>query len=149
MKNKVIIFVIAIVSLFFSCDRMETYTNVQFLVINNSAHNVKLHYFVFMTAYYSVKDTIFHIPENSEIRIIYEDDMGSSIYGSDSPLGLRPDSVYITFDNTKRIIYRQDDSFDKGILDINNYVERKTDEHNYEFSYTITGEDYNNAEKLK
>jgi hypothetical protein len=147
MRNTIIILSIAIVLVFFSCDRMEPYTNVEFVVINNSSHNVELHYFIFMTAYSSVKDTTFNIPENSEIRIFYEDDMGSSIYGS--PLGLIPDSVYIIFDNTKRIVYKQAEIDDKGILDIENYDEEQVDEHNYEFTYTISETDYDNAVEIK
>lgn len=123
MKNKVIIFVIALVSLFLSCDRMEPYTNVEFMIVNDSGFNVELKYFNYIIeSGHNIKDTTFIIPENAEIRVIYNDDMGSSIYGY--PLGVAPDSVYITFNNAKRIIYRRNDSIDKGILGINNYEER-------------------------
>ncbi|BDX39108.1 hypothetical protein CYCD_24630 [Tenuifilaceae bacterium CYCD] len=148
MKAKLIFFVIAIVSVASSCDRMEPYTNVEFVIINNSKYSVDLHYFTYITPDgYAKADTVLSIPQYSEIRVYYYDDMGSSIYGF--PLGVSPDSVYLTFDNTKRIIYRSNDSSDKGILDINSYEEKKIDEHNYEFTYTITEDDYNNAVLIK
>lgn len=148
MKNKLIFFVIVIVSVASSCDRMEPYTNVEFVIINNSKYTTDLRYFIYrMPDGYTKTDTMLRITQNSEIRVCYYDDMGSSIYGF--PLGIYPDSVFLTFDNTKRIIYRSNDSSGKGILDINNYEKRKVDEHNYEFTYTITEEDYNNAILIK
>lgn len=144
MKDKVIIFIAIIGSLFFSCGKMEPYTNVEFVVDNTSKYNVELEFFRFVIqSGHHIKDITFSIPEKSEIKIIYLDDMGSSIDGF--PIGVIPDSVFITFNNVKRIVYRQNDLKKKSILDITSYSKSEIDEHNNKYTYSITDEDYENA----
>ncbi len=145
MRNKLIVLIIVTCLFVLSCNRMESYTNTEFVIANNSKHDLELRYFVYLEQHYSVEDTIFNIPKKSEMRVMYYDDMGSSVYGR--PLGLSPDSVYITF-NSKRIVYRKGDTENMGIIDIANYYERKVDDNNYEFTYTITSEDYENATEI-
>jgi hypothetical protein len=146
MKNLIIIIIIngTIIS---SCIKdYETVTS--FYVKNISNHEVILTVFnaEFQTLG-SYKDTSYTIPQYSEISYY------SVSKGKDShyyyPFGPLADSAFITFDNSLRIIYRRNDSSPRNILNIENYKGGKKNDELYEYTYSITNEDYANAIEIK
>ena len=150
MKKPLFISVILVIS-FNSCIR-EYVTDTRFHVKNQS--NRELSLTLFNTDFGSFgfyKDTTLLLPNGTQITY------GTNLKGEDSPdyfpFGPSTDSVYITFDDNVRIIYRQPLRFSNGgnrnILSRESYTGGKSGEKNsisyYEYFYSITEQDYLDA----
>lgn len=145
--KKFLILIIVISFLISSCGTGEPESRTDFTIKNVSSHNVKLTVFNGAMPNQNIKDTIFLLDSNSEISYYYILD------GEDAPISEYPlgpaDSAYIIFNDNLRIIYRRDDLNPRNILDINSYDGGKVDDGWYQYKYSITNEDYDNATEIE
>ena len=143
MKNiNIIIAILLTWVLVSSCEPEppDKYTN--YIINNVSNHNVKL--LIFYNWFDdSNNDSLIVISKNTEIKNTYIN--STPII----PFGLAVDSLYIHFNENRRIIYRKNDEHLRNILDINSYDVRKNGNYLYEYEYTITDEDYDNAVNIE
>jgi len=141
--KKLFLLLIVVCCFYSSCRDHGTLTI--FYVDNISNHDVELSVFnAEIQLRGSAIDTTYVIPKNGRIedRVSTKGDDDFSYF----PFG-NPDSAIIAFDKTVQIIYRRNDSNPRNILKINSYSGGKKDDGLYEFIYSITDDDYNNAEK--
>ena len=142
MKKKILF--LAAILFIISCEPEPEDPELYYTIKNVSTHNLKLtvfDLFVQESNYYC--DTTFLLIENSEIVFRYK--YLSSIDGAFGPAA---DSTYIIFDDIKQLIYKRGDGKNRNIFDIENYIERKID-YNFQFTYLISDEDYENAVEIK
>jgi hypothetical protein len=143
--RKIHIFLIAIICLVSSCG--DRGTDTLFYVKNRSNHNVKLTLFNANIQGISQSiDTTYIMPNLSEITN-FVSMKGNNDY-SLLPFG-SPDSARIIFDDNLKISFKRDDSKSRNILHFENYTGGKADDRRYEFTYTITEDDYKNAKPIK
>ena len=138
--------VLSIVCCCLSCGDHGTTT--VFYVKNASSHHVKLT--VFNAEFQSIggyKDSTFIIPSNSEVNISFLA-RGNNDYTL-LPFGIKADSAYIIFDDSLRITYNRNDLIPRNILHFDSYSGGKKDDALYEYNYTISEADYNNAIHIK
>ena len=134
---------ILIICLLGSCKPEPYDESISYTIKNNSTHNVELLIF-FKDANYNNRDTVFLISNGSEIVQEYTN------VDLDCPFALNYDSVYMNFDDVKRLTYRRNDSLSRNILNTVNYEGGLVkDDWLYEYYYIITDEDYANAVDIK
>jgi hypothetical protein len=138
---------ILIIALLYSCGTGEPMDIVhEYVVKNISAHNVKLIVYERLPKEdnsFIDSNIVYVISQNKEIKMSYIDVL------VDDPFDLFNDSAYVIFDDTKQIIYRQNDEQVRNILDVNNFKGGKIDEYFYQYVYEISDEDYENAIEIK
>jgi len=115
---------------------------INYTIKNATIHSVKIK--VFDAEINNVYgDTTFLFPTlNSEISYSSH---GGIIY----VFGGSEDSVYVTFNDTLRIIYWRNDLNPRNIIDINSWTGGKVNDYLYKYEYLITYEDYENAENIE
>jgi len=146
MKN-LKVFIIILGLLFYSCKNGEPYTSTYFFIKNNSGHNVKLTVFNAEIQHLGQHfDTTFILPNNHTIMNFF-DFKGNDGNNYAKPFGNLADSAFITFDEIFRITYQSDDSKPRNILHTESYLGGKKNAELFEYTYTITEDDYNIAEK--
>lgn len=142
--GKKIIFLIVISFLVTLCS--DGGTDTVFYVKNNSGHSVKLSIFnVEIQSKSWVKDTTYVLPNLSEINnTVSLKGHGYAML----PFG-NPDSAYIVFDNSLIIMFKRNDPNIRNVLNFDSYTGGKKEDNLYEFTYTITEDDYKNAKPIK
>ena len=132
-----------IICLLCSC-RPEPYDDsISYTIKNSSTHNIELLIF-FKDANNYNRDTVFLIAKEKEIVRHYTN------VDLDCPFALNYDSVYMNFDDIKRLTYRRNDSLSRNILNTANYEGGLVKDYwLYEYYYIITDEDYTNAVEIK
>jgi hypothetical protein len=130
-----------------SCGTGEPETRTEFIIENVSSYKVELTVFdAGMPNQYS-KDVTFLLNSNSEVSHYYITDGESQPYTS--PFSGSADSAYIVFDDTLQIIYRQDNSNPRNVLDISSWDEVIESVTYFKYTYSITDEDYENAVSIE
>jgi len=140
MRN--LLLIVIIIFSFLGCTGVEPEDEIiDYTIKNVSSHNVELKVF---DAYFDFvyKDTAFLLASNEEFTYQY-------INLSNRPFSGNCDSAYITFDNTRYLVYIRDDGQDRNILDINSYDGGLVKGDWYQYQYFITDEDYDNAKEIK
>ncbi len=150
VMNKKFLIVITIPLLFSACfmitgpEPPDPYSEV--VIKNNSG--VSLKYITYGFPYEGVlfhNDTIILNSQESYSRMYYGDG-GDARPPMESPLLY--DSVKIFFNNERSVIYRQkpeDSEIDRSPYSYEAYDTKMLGDDHYEYTYTITEEDYNNA----
>ncbi|MDX9695120.1 MAG: hypothetical protein RBT49_04945 [Bacteroidales bacterium] len=129
-----------------SCGNGEPETRTDFIIKNSSSFDIELEVFNAWLPNLRLKDTLIKLAINSEFRYYYNVDGENASYFL--PFGY-PDSAYIVFSDTQRIIYRRDDLNPRNILDINSYEGGKVANSYFIYTYYISDEDYENALAIK
>ena len=118
-------------------------TAIDYTIKNISSYDINLTVFNVVLPLSTISvDTIFEIQKDKIIYFPY-------INSGRLPFDGAADSAYITFDDNFRIIYRRGDLQPRNILDINSYSGGEVKENWLKYEYTITNEDYNNAEPIE
>lgn len=140
MRNKILL-----IPLFFICYSCITdhITSTVFIIKNNTNNLVKIDVQIMDESSSYIKDSLLVINEFSEVENSFIKDGEDSM--ALSPFGLNPNTAEIIFDDTLSIFYTWDDTNPRNIIDINNYTGGKVKDGLFEFTFTITEEDYNNA----
>jgi len=139
--RKILVFVLLVLAMN-SCKPEPADSEYDYIIINNSSYHVNLN--IFYLNYDSVpKDSLLALSSNAEIKNHHIN------YNPGNAFSLPVDSVFLIFDNTKRLVYRKDDGQLRNILDINNYTGGKVNDYWYKYQYIITNEDYFNASEIK
>lgn len=128
----------------------EYETTIDFCVKNTSGHDVSLFVSKTEIEFGQIADTILAIPNGAEFVYNHSGKgKGSSEYVF--PFGFHSDSACITFDDGLRLTYLKEGIIPRNILHKESYVGGKVSERHglcyYKYTYTITDDDYNNAEK--
>ena len=140
---KIHILLLAITLFIISCEPEPMDTQLNFTIHNNSKYTVELGIFKAYFMYSPIKDTT--------ITIVSGTDLNYRLYnqGGHNPFGMSSDSVYISFNKYRRLIYKIGDNQIRNILDINSWSGGKVDDYLYKYEYFITDEDYENAIEIK
>ena len=145
-KMKAIISIL-IIALLFSCGTGEPMDIVhEYVVKNTSTHNVKLIVYERLPKEdnsFIDSNIVYIISQNKEIKMSYIDVL------VDCPFDLFNDSAFVIFDDTKQLIYRQNDGQVRNILHVNNFKLEKVDDYFYQYVYEFTDEDYEYAIEIK
>jgi len=149
MKRIVTILIGAISAITLSCIK-EYETSIEFCVKNDSGHDVSLFVSKSDIEFGHITDTTLMIPKETEFVYNHsEKGKGGGEYVF--PFGFHSDSACITFDDGLRIIYLKEDIDLRNILHKESYTGGKVSEkhglYHYQYTYTITEDDYINAEK--
>lgn len=121
-----------------SCEPEPPDCDYRFVILNSSDYHVDFKVF-YLNADSISKDSLFSLNSHNEIKFEYIN------YIPGNAFNLPVDSVYITFDNTKRIVYKKDDANPRNILMLDSYENGSENKYWYRFQYNITNEDYESA----
>ena len=126
-----------------SCGPEPMDTHLKYTIHNSSKYKIELGIFKAYFVNSPITDTTITITSGTEFNYEFYN------RGAQNPFGMSSDSAYITFNKSKRLIYKREDNQIRNILDINNWSGGKVGEYLYEFEYFITDEDYENAENIE
>lgn len=140
---KLVIAFILINLFIISCEPEPMDTHLEYTIYNSSKYTVELSIFKAKFTNSRIRDTTITINSNTELNYDFYNKSGQY------PFGMSTDSAYITFNESKRLIYKREDNQIRNILDINNWSGGKVGEYLYEFEYFITDEDYENADLIE
>lgn len=139
--RRILVFIIIALAMNFC--KPEPEDNIyDYSIRNNSSYHVDLVVF-YNDSDNILKDSLFVLNSNTEIKNQYINNNPGNAFS------LPVDSVFLIFNNTKRLIYRKDDGQLRNILDINNYTEEKVNDYWYKYQYIINNEDFLNATPTK
>ena len=122
-----------------SCEPEPYDKQLNFTINNNSKYTIELDIFKSYFPNSPIRDTSLTIVSGSELIYTFYNKSGQE------PFGMSSDSAYITFDSIRRLIYKREDSQIRNILDVNSWKVDTVNIHTYEFEYSFTDEDYENA----
>ncbi|MDX9695118.1 MAG: hypothetical protein RBT49_04935 [Bacteroidales bacterium] len=126
-----------------SCGPEPYDTHLKYTIHNDSRYSVELGIFKAYFVNSPITDTYITITSGTEFNYDFYNKSGQE------PFGMSSDSAYITFNKTKRLIYKREDNQIRNILDINSWIGGKVGDYLYEYEYFITDEDYENAIEIK
>lgn len=140
MKTLTGIYLLAMLSLLvvFSCIKEPPVTYSYYTIVNESTHNLVIRL-------YSR-----NLPANLQydsLLILQNDSIGFSRSAKESieyPFPVT-DSVFIVFDDSKRLVYKLPFDGSRNILDYESYSGGMIKEYEYRFRYVITEQDYLDA----
>lgn len=145
MKSKITSYCLILLLPLISCNP-DYYSTTKFIVENKSNQFIKVEIYNFMTEEEAFVDTSFNLSTGDKYEISYG---GKGDESYKYPFGYRTDSAIIRFNSDKIKLFYKDDLQDRNILEINNFIGKKVSEENYqikyEYTYSITDEDYNNS----
>jgi len=136
MRN-LLIFIFFVLALI-SCKPESNDCDYRFIILNSSNYHLDIIVF-YLNSDSIPRDTLFTLNPNDEYKFEYINRFPGNAFG------LLADSVYLIFDNTKRIIYKKDDQDPRNILLLDACENEIENEYWYTFRYYITNEDYSNA----
>lgn len=103
-----------------------------YTIENNSGHDVSL------IVYNATNDTI-NIANNDKYAMVKK-------YDGEIASPFECDSIGLTFDLSKKVIYSWQNASSRNPLLIENYTKEKVGENAYELKYFITGADFDNIQ---
>jgi len=140
MAQKIIWIIFLIIGIsIIGCDKGEIDEKYfeSFEYLNNSGYNIHIKSY-YMQA--SLKESNYEI--NNGTKIILKQMI---TIGQVDSLIINADSIRITFDNNKSVIYHKNDMSDYNIINRQNYISNKVSDNETNFKYEFTIEDYNQA----
>jgi len=144
MKTLIInhVLIILVLFLFSSCIKEPPYTYSYFTIVNKSNHNLAIRLF---------NRNLDRWFQNDSIHLLMNDSIGFSRSAKERieyPFPVT-DSLYIVFDDFKRLVYKLPFDWSRNILDYESYSGGMIKEYEYRFRYVITEQDYLDAIAIK
>ncbi|HRW63112.1 MAG TPA: hypothetical protein P5132_06470 [Bacteroidales bacterium] len=142
--RKLIILLVIIGLIIYSCEPEPQDPTTHFQIKNNSSYNVEVTIYNARMPDNSLDDLTVFLSSNYAMTYSYV--CSSNEY----PLMDKADSAIIVFNDERQIIYRKNDDQLKNILDISSWNEEiSAVYYKYLYIYSITNEDYENAENIE